>query len=77
MMLQEGILCEPAGAAALAGCLLSFERGWIRKGDQVVCLVTGHGFKDSDALANVAHRYPVGTINAADISAQLVAGELG
>ena len=76
-MLEEGIWCEPAGAAALAGCIISVEVGWIGKGDKVACLVTGHGFKDPDSLSNVASRYPAGMIQASDISAQLVAGERG
>jgi threonine synthase len=77
IMLEEGIWCEPAGAAALAGCIISVEVGWIGKGDKVACLVTGHGFKDPDSLSNVASRYPAGMIQASDISAQLVAGERG
>jgi threonine synthase len=76
MMLEEGIWCEPAGAAALAGCRLSVQHGWIAEGDTVACLVTGHGFKDLDSLSSVAGHYPASTIEADDISAQLVAGEL-
>ncbi|MCF3107700.1 pyridoxal-phosphate dependent enzyme [Niabella sp. CC-SYL272] len=43
---MEGIYCEPAGAVALAGLKRAVQSGQIRKMDRVVCLVTGHGFKD-------------------------------
>ncbi|MBZ4191395.1 pyridoxal-phosphate dependent enzyme [Niabella beijingensis] len=42
----EGIYCEPAGAVALAGLKKALISGTIRQTDKVVCLVTGHGFKD-------------------------------
>ncbi|SDD11572.1 pyridoxal-phosphate dependent enzyme [Niabella drilacis] len=44
---MEGIYCEPAGAVALAGLKEAIRLGQVRRTDQVVCLVTGHGFKDS------------------------------
>jgi threonine synthase len=43
---EEGVFCEPASAAALAGVdLLGFA-----KGTRVVLVLTGHGLKDPDAL---------------------------
>lgn len=42
----EGIYCEPAGAVALAGLKKMIDSGKIKRTDKVVCLVTGHGFKD-------------------------------
>jgi threonine synthase len=43
---QEGVFCEPASAAALAGVdLTSF-----LEGTRVVFVLTGHGLKDPDAL---------------------------
>ena len=44
---MEGIYCEPAGAVALAGLKRTIQSGQIRRTDRVVCLVTGHGFKDA------------------------------
>ena len=44
---EEGIYCEPAGAVALAGAIMARENGEIKEKDKVVCMVTGHGFKDS------------------------------
>lgn len=43
---KEGIYCEPAGAVALAGLVKALEMGEINNKEHVVCLVTGHGFKD-------------------------------
>ena len=43
---HEGIYSEPAGAVALAGALKAVKKGIIPKDDTVICLVTGHGFKD-------------------------------
>jgi threonine synthase len=43
---EEGLFCEPAAAAGLAG----LERGGAESGARVVCVLTGHGLKDVDAL---------------------------
>jgi threonine synthase len=44
---EEGVFCEPASAAGLAG----LERGSATPGERVVCIVTGHGLKDAGAVA--------------------------
>ena len=46
----EGIFTEPAGAVALAGALQAAEEGSIQPDAPVVCLVTGLGFKDEEAI---------------------------
>ena len=43
---EEGLFCEPASAAGIAG----LERGSAAQGERVVCVVTGHGLKDPDAV---------------------------
>ncbi len=43
---EEGIFCEPAGAVALAGLKSALFNKGIDKNDHIVCLITGHGFKD-------------------------------
>lgn len=43
---MEGIYCEPAGAVALAGAINALKRGQIHPEDEVVVIITGHGFKD-------------------------------
>jgi threonine synthase len=44
---EEGVFCEPASAAGLAG----LERGSASAGERVVCVITGHGLKDPAAVA--------------------------
>jgi threonine synthase len=43
---QEGIFCEPAGAVAVTAALAAVSSGEIDGRDEIVCLVTGSGFKD-------------------------------
>lgn len=50
MLREEGIYCEPAGAAALAGARRAVAQGVVKPGEQCVCLVTGHGSKDTDSI---------------------------
>jgi threonine synthase len=51
---REGIFCEPASAASVAGLRQCVARGALGRGAVVVCTLTGHGLKDPDtALAQV------------------------
>jgi threonine synthase len=50
----EGIFCEPASAASVAGVLKAAGRGLFKKGDVVVCTLTGHGLKDPDTAIKVS-----------------------
>jgi threonine synthase len=45
---QEGVFCEPASAASLAGAMRDIKSGKIPEGCKVVCTLTGHGLKDPD-----------------------------
>jgi threonine synthase len=45
---REGILAEPASAISVAGVIKKQSEGTFRKGDVVVCTLTGHGLKDPD-----------------------------
>jgi threonine synthase len=45
---REGIFCEPASAASLAGALRDVRNGKIPPGSSLVCTLTGHGLKDPD-----------------------------
>jgi len=47
---EEGIFCEPASAAPVAGLLTA----GLPPGTQVVCVVTGHGLKDTEAVDRTA-----------------------
>ena len=67
LLSQEGIYAEPAGAAALAGLCRARRGGFVRRTETVVCLVTGHGFKDPESIGTAALRYPSTLIEAADL----------
>jgi threonine synthase len=72
MLRDEGIWAEPAGAAALAGCIRARRLGWIADGETVACLVTGHGFKDPDSLAEAARENAIALVEESDIGSQLL-----
>jgi threonine synthase len=46
----EGIFCEPASAAGVAGVRRLAREGRIGSQEVVVCVLTGHGLKDPDAI---------------------------
>ncbi|MEM4245693.1 MAG: threonine synthase [Candidatus Bathyarchaeia archaeon] len=47
---REGIFVEPASAATVAYLRKGVEEGHIDKDEEVVCITTGHGLKDPDAV---------------------------
>jgi threonine synthase len=50
---REGVFCEPASAASVAGLMKYGAEG------RVVCVLTGHGLKDPQtALARASHVVP-------------------
>jgi len=46
----EGVFCEPASAAGVAGVRRLAAEGRIGPDETVVCVLTGHGLKDPDAV---------------------------
>ena len=60
----EGIFCEPASAASLAGAMQDIASGKILEGSKIVCTLTGNGIKDPEiAMQQCADAKPV-TIDA-------------
>ncbi|HAK89107.1 MAG: threonine synthase [Nitrospirae bacterium GWC2_46_6] len=51
---EEGIFCEPASAASLAGVIKLYNEGYLEKGETVVCTLTGNGLKDPDTVFKIA-----------------------
>ena len=45
---EEGVFCEPASAASIAGLLKSKRNGVNFNDKKVVCILTGNGLKDPD-----------------------------
>ena len=52
----EGIFCEPASAASLAGIIKLYHEGYFKGGETVVCTLTGNGLKDPDIVFNVTRK---------------------
>ncbi|HEX6263275.1 MAG TPA: threonine synthase [Actinomycetota bacterium] len=53
---REGIFCEMASAASVAGLLQVSALGRLERGSTVVCVLTGHGLKDPEWAAATAPR---------------------
>jgi threonine synthase len=47
---EEGLLVEPASAAGVALLLARAREGNVRRDQPIVCVLTGHGLKDPEAL---------------------------
>lgn len=54
---REGLFCEPASAASVAGLIKAARKGLLQAGQTVVCTLTGHGLKDPDTATKI-HRLP-------------------
>ncbi len=55
----EGIFCEPASAAGIAGLRRSIADGATPRSLQCVCVCTGHGLKDAQYAPQLDERSPV------------------
>lgn len=53
---HEGVFCEAASAASVAGVIKKNNEGIFSKGDRVVCTLTGHGLKDTDMAINLSQK---------------------
>jgi threonine synthase len=45
---REGVFGEPASAASVAGLIKCAQKGLLKAGQTIVCVITGHGLKDPD-----------------------------
>ncbi|MGB5438786.1 MAG: threonine synthase [Gammaproteobacteria bacterium] len=61
---REGIFCEPASAASVAGALRDISSGRIPEGSTVVCTLTGHGLKDPDTAIKQCGENAMMTVDA-------------
>ncbi len=53
---KEGVFCEPASAASVAGVLKLRKANKIPDGKTIVCVLTGHGLKDPDNAINFGEK---------------------
>lgn len=69
---SEGLFCEPASAASVAGLLKKYRAGQLDAGQTIVCTLTGNGLKDPQwALEGAADPVII------DVSADAAARALG
>lgn len=68
MAQQEGIFSEPAGAVSLAGLARAVALNEVSADDNIVCLVTGSGFKDMLSVENHFDLPPIQSIDAATLT---------
>lgn len=55
----EGVFCEPASAAGVAGVKKYSQKGYFQAGDLIVCTLTGHGLKDPETAFDVSPTWKV------------------
>ncbi|HEY3346617.1 MAG TPA: threonine synthase [Nitrospirota bacterium] len=67
----EGIFCEPASAASIAGVIKLNKTGYYSSGARIVCTLTGHGLKDPDTAIKVSAK-PVSVKGTLDEVAKLL-----
>ena len=59
MASKEGIFCEPASAASVAGLIKLRKAGLDLAGRMVVCIITGNGLKDPDLAVTSTVNQPI------------------
>jgi len=50
---REGVFGEPASAAPVAGLMKCARKGLLKRGQTIVCTLTGHGLKDPETATKV------------------------
>jgi threonine synthase len=70
----EGVFCEPASAASLAGLVKARAEGLVEDGARVVCILTGHGLKDPDTAVSQSPPPIVAGAGYAAIEAAILGG---
>ncbi|MFH1662657.1 MAG: threonine synthase [Chloroflexota bacterium] len=68
---KEGIFCEPASAASVAGLLKLTRKGMDLSDSNVVCVLTGSGLKDADTATKKAGPFTRVPANLADVEKAL------
>lgn len=51
---EEGVFCEPASAASVAGVIKLAQRKFFKHSDTITCVLTGHGLKDPQTAMSSA-----------------------
>ncbi|MNY50310.1 Threonine synthase [compost metagenome] len=54
----EGLFCEPASAASVAGVVKLAREGYFAGDERVACVLTGNGLKDPDTAMSALDQAP-------------------
>ncbi len=71
LALRDGIFCEPASAASVAGLLKLTREGMDLSNKSVVCVLTGNGLKDADTATKKAGPFTKLPANLTDVEKAL------
>lgn len=55
----EGVFCEPASAASIAGVIKKANEGFFTEKCDIVCILTGHGLKDPQRAIDICDPFIV------------------
>ena len=66
LALTEGIYCEPAAAVSVAGFVQALKAEEVDAEENVVCIITGHGFKDPGSTELMTSDNPIEHISKTD-----------
>jgi threonine synthase len=67
----EGIFSEPAGAVSLAGLAKAVSFDEVKEDDNLVCLITGSGFKDMLSVENNFNLADIGMITSIELGDEI------
>jgi threonine synthase len=68
---KEGIFCEPASAASVAGLIKLNRQGMDLTKSSIVCILTGSGLKDTDTATRKAGHFTKVKAGIADVEKAL------
>jgi threonine synthase len=56
---SQGVCCEPASAASVAGLIKAAKQGLVERESTIVCVLTGNGLKDPQTALDVSAFSPI------------------
>jgi threonine synthase len=68
LAVEEGIFSEPAGAVAIAAALQAASQALIDPNANIVCLVTGSGFKDANSVERMVGKSASPVIDSSELA---------
>jgi threonine synthase len=68
LSVREGLYVEPAGAVSVAGFLEAVAQNQVKPHERVVCILSGHGFKDPASANLIASKSEVDAIDLSQLN---------